>query len=95
MFFLKMVEVPVQVFGWVNELKEIKWQFFDKVGKVLDLRVCVLAELPKDADVDVVGTVTKRRIRKYSTNPIKKSTQNQPYHPIGPSVSLVSIEIIS
>ena len=83
MLLSKVAEVPVQVFVRINELEEIKGQFLDKVGKVLDLRVCVLAELPKDANVDVVGTVANSRIRKYSTNPIKERTQNQPHSLIG------------
>lgn len=78
MLLSKVAEVPVQVLVRINELKEIKWQFFDKVGKVLDLWVCILAELPENPDVDVVGTVTKSCIRKYTTNPIKERTQNQP-----------------
>jgi len=36
-FFSKVNEVPVHVFGWINELEEIEGRFFDKVGKVLDL----------------------------------------------------------
>lgn len=78
MLLSKLAEVPVQVFVRINELEEIKGQFLDKIGKVLDLWVCILAELPEDADVDVVGTVTKSCIRKYGANPIKERTQNQP-----------------
>ena len=78
MLLPKLAEVPVQVLVRINELEEIKGQFLDKVDKVRDLWVCILAELPANPDVDVVGTVTKSRIRKYSTNPIKERTQNQP-----------------
>jgi len=46
--------VPVPVFVWINELKG---QFLYKVVKILYLWVCILAELPEDADVDVTGTV--------------------------------------
>ncbi|OBW39600.1 hypothetical protein AB670_04052 [Chryseobacterium sp. MOF25P] len=51
------ITVPVQVFGWVKELEEIKWQFLDKVVKVLYFRVSVLAQLPEDADVDLIGMI--------------------------------------
>ncbi len=83
MLLSKLAEVPVQVLVRINELEEIERQFLDKVGKVLDLWVCILAELPEDADVDVVGTVAKSCIRKYGTNPIKERIQNQSHSLIG------------
>ena len=46
MFISKIDEIPVQVFGWVKELEEIKGQFLDKVVKVLYVGICMFAKLP-------------------------------------------------
>ncbi|WP_133147597.1 hypothetical protein [Elizabethkingia ursingii] len=62
MLLSKVAEVPVQVFVRINELEEIKGQFLDKVGKVLDLRVCILAELPKDAKVEALQCLLMNRL---------------------------------
>ncbi len=72
-----MVEVPIQVFGWVNELEEIKGQFLDKEVKVLDLGVCVFTKLPEDADVDLIGMVSQRDIDKNNAGSVEESAQHQ------------------
>ena len=63
MLLSKVAEVLLQVFVRINELEEIKGQFLDKIGKVLALWVCILADLSEDADVNIVGTVTKSYIQ--------------------------------
>jgi hypothetical protein len=82
-FFLKMVEVPVQVFGWIKELEEIKGQFLDKVVKVLDLVVSVFTKLPEDADNDLIGTISKGDIEEYHASSVEESAQYQPHSLIG------------
>jgi hypothetical protein len=42
MLLSKVTEVLVPVLVRINELEEINGQFLDKVGKVLDLWVCIL-----------------------------------------------------
>lgn len=46
MFLLKIAEVPVKIFGWINELEEIKGQFLDKVVKVFYIMVSVFTKFP-------------------------------------------------
>ncbi|SKC06959.1 hypothetical protein SAMN05421800_12625 [Chryseobacterium balustinum] len=82
-FFLKMVEVPVQVFGWVEELEEIKGQFLDKVVKVFYLVVSVFTKLPEDADIDLIGTISEGNIEEYHASPVEESAQHQPHSLIG------------
>lgn len=83
MFLLKIAEVSVQIFGWINELEEIKGQFLDKVIKVLDLGFCVFAELPQDADVDLVGMISQSNIEKYDAGSVEESAQHQSQSLIG------------
>ena len=82
-FFLKMVEVPEKVFGRVQELEEIKGQFLDKVFEVLDLGVNVFAELPENADVDLVGMISQGDIDEYHASPVEESAQHQSQPLIG------------
>lgn len=76
MFLFKKVEVPEQIFGRVQELEEIKGQFLDKVFKVLDLGVNVFAELPENADVDLVGMISQGDIDKYDASPVEETFDN-------------------
>lgn len=78
MFLFKKVEVPVQVFGRFQELEEIKGQFLDKVVKVLDLGFNMFAELPENADVDLVGMVSQGDIDKYDASPVEESLSINP-----------------
>ena len=83
MFISKIDEIPVQVFGWVKELEEIKGQFLDKVVKVLDLGVNVFAKLPEDAYVYLIGMVSQGNIDKYDASPVEESAQHQSQALIG------------